>query len=78
MSTPYIPIACALHDEYEIAIMHRKRLHIRWSDTDGEQRTALVMPKDILVKNREEFLVAELPEGDEICVRLDNISLLDQ
>jgi Rho-binding antiterminator len=75
MIDPYQPIACALHDEYEIAIMHKQQLNIKWSDDDG-QHTAKVLPKDILVKDRQEFLIAESLDKAELCIRLDKIILL--
>ena len=77
MTDSYKPIACSLHDEYEIAIMQRNYLNIKWSDSSGVQHTEKVLPKDILLKNKEEFLVAETPDQNELCVRLDKITLLD-
>ncbi len=77
MIKPYQPIPCALHDEYEIAIMHKKHLRIKWSDDRGEQRTDIVLPKDILVRDKQEFLVADAGNDEEICIRLDNITLLE-
>lgn len=76
MTNLYIPIACALHDEYEIAIMHKTALNIRWSDDDG-LHTAKVLPTDILVKDKQEFLIAEKQDNKELCIRLDMITLLD-
>jgi len=73
---PYQPIACALHDQYELAIMHKKPLKISWSDNNG-QHTALVIAKDILVKDGQEFLIAESPDNRQYCLRLDRISLLE-
>ena len=29
---PYSPIACARYSEYEIAILHRQKLHLRWHE----------------------------------------------
>lgn len=75
MIKPYIPIACSLHDEYEIAIMHKKQLDIEWYDGD-EQHTAKVLPKDILVKDKQEFLIADTHDSKELCIRLDKITLL--
>ncbi len=72
---PYQPIACALHDEYEIAIMHKKQLKIRWSD-NNEDHTARVLPQDILVKDGQEFLMAESEDKKQYCIRLDRITLL--
>lgn len=72
---PYQPIACALHDQYEIAIMQKKQLTLSWSDIDG-QHTARLMPKDILVKDKQEFLIAESQDKNEYCIRLDWITFL--
>jgi transcriptional antiterminator Rof (Rho-off) len=77
MSKSYVPIACALHDQYEIAIMHKRRLNIRWLDDDGELYTGSVLPKDILVTNGEEFLIADSQNNGELSIRLDRITLLD-
>ena len=71
-----------MHDEYEIAIMHRKRLRIQWLDDSNESHTESVLPKDILVKSGEEFLIAESGETEgrddaERCIRLDRITLLE-
>ena len=83
MNKHYKPIACSLHDEYEIAIMHRKYLNIKWFDDDaGVYHTDKVLPKDILLKNKEEFLVARAHDSaqnnNELCIRLDKITLLEK
>jgi transcriptional antiterminator Rof (Rho-off) len=72
---PYQPIACALHDEYEIAIMHKNHLDIRWTDNDGSH-TARVLPIDIRVKDGEEFLIAVSSANRTYCIRLDRLTLL--
>ncbi|MBT8119526.1 MAG: hypothetical protein KJN89_07390 [Gammaproteobacteria bacterium] len=77
MTEPYQPIPCALHDEYEIAIMHKKHLRIEWSSEVGEQHTENVRPKDILVKDKQEFLVADGEDGEALCIRLDKITILE-
>ncbi len=74
MTRPYIPIACALHDEYEIAIMHKKQLHIKWLDENDQHHTEKVFPKDILTKNKEEFLVAVTLDNRVLRIRLDKIT----
>ena len=80
MTSPYQPISCAQHDEYEIAIMQKKFISIKWLDDKGHCHTEKVLPKDILVKNREEFLLAHTHESaqdnKELYVRLDKITLL--
>ena len=78
MNNTYVPIACSLHDEYEIAIMHKKTLAIRWTDDSGEQHTAKVLPTDILVKDKQEFLLADMQDNKGLRIRLDKITLLDK
>lgn len=76
MGRIYEPIACSLHDEYEIAIMHKKHINIKWSGDGGEEYTDKVLPKDIQVKDKAEFLVAKNRDNKELCIRLDKITLL--
>ena len=76
-SDTYTPIACSLHDEYEIAIMHKKYLVIKWQDDNGSDHSEKVLPKDILVKDKEEFLVAYIQGNSELVIRLDKIEILD-
>jgi len=78
MNKPYKPIACSLHDEYEIAIMHKKYISIQWLDDNGEHHAEKVLPKDVLVKNKEEFLVANTRDNKELCIRLDKLTLLEK
>ena len=75
MTEPYIPIACALHDEYEIAIMRRQKLRISWLDDSGCSHQSLVLPIDTRVENGEEFLIAEEEGGERLRVRLDRINI---
>jgi transcriptional antiterminator Rof (Rho-off) len=78
----YTPIACALHDRYEIAIMHRQVLHIEWLDASGESHMADVMPLDIKVSQGEEFLVARPVSADDddepYEIRLDRVRLCEK
>lgn len=76
MSKSYIPIACALHDEYEIAIMQKKHLNIKWVDEVGQKHSAYILPIDILVENKEEFLIADSGDNRELKIRMDKITLL--
>jgi transcriptional antiterminator Rof (Rho-off) len=76
MSTSYRPIACALHDEFEIAVMHKKPISIRWHDEKGGINQGVVLAKDLLVKNKEEFLLVVTRDKNELCIRLDKITLL--
>lgn len=72
----YHPISCALHSKYEVAILQRKAIDIKWQDTDsGEQeiRHKTLLPYDLLVKDGEEFLLAQDKQGNEFQIRLDLI-----
>jgi transcriptional antiterminator Rof (Rho-off) len=77
MNKPYQPILCSLHDEYEVAIMHQKKLNIQWLDDAGISHREKVLPTDILVNNKEEFLLAAGSDNKELCIRLDRITLLE-
>lgn len=74
MSDVYKPIACAIHDEYELAIMQKRLINILWTDDTGKHE-AKVKPENILVKNGQEFLLANIGEK-EICIRLDKITIV--
>ena len=76
MTNPYKPRACSLHDEYEIAIMQKRHLIITWLDDSGFSHSDKVLPKDILVKDRAEFLVANTKDDKELIIRLDKITIL--
>ena len=77
MNKPYQPILCSLHDEYEIAIMHKKTLSIQYLDSSGVSLRDTVLPIDLLVKNKEEFLLVKTSNGEELTIRLDKITFLD-
>jgi len=68
----YRPIACASYDQYEIAIMQRRRMHLTW-EQDNVTFDRIVTPLDLRIANGEEFLVMRLPEGGTTEVRLDRI-----
>ncbi len=72
----YTPIACALHDEFEIAVMRAQPVRVKLQQADGAV-TVTVMPLDIRVQAGEEFLVYRR-EGSEESeqVRLDRVRLL--
>ena len=77
MTEPYQPIACALHDQYEIAIMFKQHIKIKWLDDNGEKHKEKVLPIDLPVRNGEEFLLAKLQGNQEICIRLDRVALIE-
>jgi Rho-binding antiterminator len=71
--TDYTPIDCSLHSEYELAIMHGKRLRLSWRDPEGYHRIEVLVPVDLRTRQGEEFLVAIDPPGTEREIRLDRI-----
>ena len=75
--TDYTPVNCGLHSEYELAVMHQERLRLTWRDIDGQLRTETDLPKDLLSRHHEEFLVVsrEGCKGEKI--RLDHILHLE-
>ena len=77
MNKPYQPILCTLHDEYEIAIMHKKTLSIQYIDDSGANLRDTVLPIDLLVENKEEYLLAKASNDEVLRIRLDKINLLD-
>jgi transcriptional antiterminator Rof (Rho-off) len=77
----YQPIACALHSEFELAIMRHSVISISWFGDDAVKHVERVLPLDIRVNNGEEFLVF-MPQGNaqseqrESTARLDRVTLL--
>ncbi|HEX7043080.1 MAG TPA: hypothetical protein VF203_00565 [Burkholderiales bacterium] len=72
----YRPIACELYSEYELAIIRRRRLNLRWRD--GNVCYALpVLPLDLETRAGEEFLHCLLPSGRRAQVRLDRIEHME-
>ena len=73
MMTDYTPIDCGLYSEYELAILREKRLRVFWREPRGMEHMEVLVPRDLLARNQEEFLVAEDLNGHALKVRLDYI-----
>ncbi|MFQ5759336.1 MAG: Rho-binding antiterminator [Acidiferrobacterales bacterium] len=69
--TDYIPIPCSQYDRYEVAIMHRRRLRLRWH-ADNVVYRHIVKPIDLQTRNGEEFLICR-KRGETFPIRLDQI-----
>ncbi len=67
---PYAPIACARYSEYEVAILHRQKLHLRWRE-DNVFHDQVVLPLDLKTQNHEEFLICRAASGETQTNRLD-------
>lgn len=75
MNDDYKPVSCAMHSEYELAIMHKQRLVITWKNDLGETRTEEVMPTDIIIRNSAEYLLVLDQYSNNKEIRLDKITL---
>ncbi len=71
-STDYVPIACDLHSEYELAILHHQPLHLVWSETNVIH-DEVVLPLDLKTEHHEEFLVCRSKDGATHNIRLDYV-----
>lgn len=75
--TDYTPIDCGLHSEYELAILHAKRLRISWRRTDGQLHIDVLKARDLQTRNHEEYLIAEQHNGQQLELRLDYIRKIE-
>lgn len=73
---PYAPIGCARYSEYEVAILHRQKLRLRWRE-DNVFHEQVVLPIDLKTLNHEEFLIARDGQGQQLCIRLDRIQRME-
>jgi len=78
VTEPYRPIPCETHSEYELAILHRTRLAMRWRDAAGLEHHARVLPLDTeATADKKEYLLVEHEDGARERVRLDRIISAD-
>ena len=73
---PYAPIACARYSEFEVAILHRQKLHLRWRENNVHY-DQVVQPLDLKTTNHEEFLICRSKTGATLTIRLDHIHRLE-
>lgn len=74
LDTPYKPISCDLHSQYELAIMHKSQLCLTWIENNEPVTKSGLTPVDVQTKNKAEFLIAKTPGQDELVIRLDKIT----
>ena len=77
MNDDYIPISCALHSEYELAVMHKKHLRIHWKNRHGISHIEMLQPTNLRTKHRAEFMIAINQLGQRRIIRLDRICHID-
>ena len=75
MSNGYKPVSCTTHSEYELAILHKRKLRLRWQDASGEIRTEEVMPIDMITHDHAEYLECTNESNETKQLRLDKIAL---
>lgn len=71
LNDPYTPIDCAIYDIYEIAIMQKKKLKLKWLSDDGQAFNKQLSPVKLQIKNKAEYLILDSEIISEI--RLDKI-----
>lgn len=69
----YVPIACTTHSHLELHILHRHRLRLRWHE-GNIWRDQVILPLDLQTRRGEEFLIGQLPSGEEVRIRLDRLT----
>ena len=69
----YKPIACALHEQYQFAVMKQVSLDLVWDGESGGERRDRVRPKDVYTREKAEYLLIDVEHVGEIEIRLDRI-----
>lgn len=69
----YRPIDCDLHDQLELAAMHRQELIVEWQEDAGEAHTGHVRVLDLETRPDGEFLIGQLRSGSPVELRLDRV-----
>jgi len=69
----YIPIECGLHSEYELAIMHQTKLRLTWKNKSNEEQIETILPIDLIVNNKQEYLKILSANNKVREIRLDKI-----
>jgi transcriptional antiterminator Rof (Rho-off) len=70
--TDYRPISCATHSEYELIIMHKQKLRLRWAEGNVIHEE-IVQPLDLQTRAHQEFLICRTQGAQTVSIRLDHI-----
>lgn len=73
----YTPIDCGLYSQYELAILHHRRLRVSWRDPAGAH-IAMLTPRDLQTREGAEFMIAEDQDGQALELRLDWIQQVEE
>ncbi|MDH5516891.1 MAG: transcriptional antiterminator, Rof [Gammaproteobacteria bacterium] len=69
----YIPVECALHSLYELAIIRSTACRLVWHSRGEEKRNGTVVPLDLLIRNKTEYLKVRTEDAELLEIRLDKI-----
>jgi transcriptional antiterminator Rof (Rho-off) len=69
----YEPIACGLHEYYQLAVVKQALLDLAWEDDAGRMQRGRARPKDVYTHAKAEYLLAEFTDLGEVAIRLDRI-----
>ncbi len=69
----YFPIACALHEHYQFAVLNKQSLDLIWRDENGLRHIERIYPLDVYTKEKAEFLLVDIRGVGEVAIRLDFI-----
>lgn len=72
MDDPYVPIACAMHERLEFAVLRGHALDLSWIDGIRVER-ARVVPLDVYTCHGAEWLRVRFDDGRQLDLRLDRI-----
>ena len=70
----YRPIACGLHELYQLAAMRAAHLDLGWTGVSGERNRARLKVLDVYTRERAEYLSGEASNGERFEIRLDRIA----
>jgi len=73
----YIPIACGLHSQYELAIIQCSCHQISWKDEHNINHCANGYASALFIKDKQEFLTVRLVDDTTHTIRLDKILHFD-
>ena len=76
--SPYKPVSCGLHSEYELLAMHRSRVRLSCTSEEGVAQTVEGKVLDVVTRNKAEYLVLEIDGMEVKSIRLDRIRRLEK
>ncbi|MDR3392787.1 MAG: transcriptional antiterminator, Rof [Sulfuriferula sp.] len=71
LSDEYRPVACALHERLEFAVLKHQQLQVRYLDPARQEAQAIVLPLDVYTANSAEWLKMQHVDGRMETLRLD-------